>query len=174
MNPLLSPFKKQQPVSFPRRRESRGGNTQLNRPAPWIPAFAGMTSLLWLCLSGNSLLAATPAIDDRFCQQLVKHTPSADVAYQAGVDARGNAVVPADLEGNAALPLPDELTIPLTADLRRYLGISLSAIPFVAKDCCEVQPVLLTLRGDTVLFNGQPLTDAQQDNLAVLCLKPTK
>jgi hypothetical protein len=31
---------------------------------------------------------------------------------------------------------------------------------------------VLTVDGDLVSYNGKPLTDAQQENLAVLCLKP--
>lgn len=51
------------------------------------------------------------------CSRLIRHTPSADVAYQPGVDANGRAVVPADIPGSGAdaLPnlVPDVLEFPL-------------------------------------------------------------
>ncbi len=132
-------------------------------------------SFLTILLAANIASAApSPALDDRFCQALVKHTPSADVAYQAGVDVNGGAVVPADLDTPNTLALPDELTIPLTADLISFLKMDAAALPASAMQRNDIQLGTLTLRGDQVLFNGQPLSDAQQDNLAVLCLKPTK
>ncbi|HAX90797.1 MAG TPA: hypothetical protein DCY07_01115 [Rhodospirillaceae bacterium] len=117
---------------------------------------------------------ASPEIDDRFCEALVKHTPDADVAYQAGVDVDGNAVVPADLDGTNNFALPDEITIPLTADLMIFLKMDASALPASAMQRNDIPLGTLTLRGDQVLFNDQSLTNTQQDNLAVLCLKPTK
>lgn len=52
------------------------------------------------------------------CSRLVRHLPAADVAYQPGVDAKGRAVAPADLDGSGAdaLPnlLPDVLEFPIT------------------------------------------------------------
>lgn len=121
-------------------------------------------------------LAATPTpqIDTRFCQALVKHVPDADVAYQPGIDVHGRAVVPADLDGGNTLTLPDEIKIPLTVDLMSFLNLDQSALPASAMKRNDVQLGTLTLKGDQVHYNGQPLTNAQQDNLAVLCLKPNK
>lgn len=52
------------------------------------------------------------------CSRLIRHTPSADVAYQPGVDAQGRAVAPADVAGSGAeaLPnlVPDVLEFPIT------------------------------------------------------------
>lgn len=152
------------------------------RAASWIfPsrfALLAITLLILFSMTGLSALAApktaaTPIIDDAFCQQLVKHMPSADVAYQAGLDVHGGAVVPADLDNANAFALPDEITIPLTVDLMSFLKMDAAALPASAMGRGDIPLGTLTLRGDTVLFNGKPLSDAQQDNLAVLCLKPT-
>lgn len=52
------------------------------------------------------------------CSRLIRHMPSADVAYQPGIDAQGRAVAPADAPGSAtdALPglVPDVLEFPIT------------------------------------------------------------
>ncbi|MDD3181627.1 MAG: hypothetical protein PHD48_02330 [Alphaproteobacteria bacterium] len=134
--------------------------------------------VLFLLLALVSLmtpsLAATsaPQIDSRFCEALVKHVPDADVAYQPGIDVHGRAVVPADLGSGNTLTLPGEIAIPLTVDLMSFLKMDTSALPASAMKSNDVQLGTLTLTGEQVLFNGQPLTNAQQDNLAVLCLKP--
>lgn len=58
------------------------------------------------------------------CSRLIRHTPSADVAYQPGVDASGRAVVPADIPGSGAnaIPnlLPDVLEFPITINPVSY------------------------------------------------------
>ncbi len=58
------------------------------------------------------------------CSRLVRHQPAPDVAYQAGVDARGRAVVPADIPGSGAdaIPhlLPEVLEFPLTINPVAY------------------------------------------------------
>ena len=56
------------------------------------------------------------------CQRVVRHRPSADVAYQPGVDVRGNPVVAADTAGSFTIPLPDVFEFNITKDLSAYLG----------------------------------------------------
>jgi len=141
------------------------------RKASYLPAFAGMT--LFLCLPLPAP-AEAPALDPSFCRALTKHTPSADVAYQPNLDVHGKAVAPADLPGNATIELPEEITIPLTANLSQFLNLDQSAFPFNTMQRNDINLGTLTVRGEAVFFNGKPLTDAQQDNLAVLCMKPTE
>lgn len=141
-----------------------------------IPTFVGMTMLIVL----SGLLPAHGAEDNRpglspnFCHALVKHKPRSDVTYQDGVDLKGHPVVPADIEGQPRLELPEEISLPLTADLFHFLKLDQSKFPFNAMSRNDINLGTLTVRGDQVFYNGQPLTDAQQDNLAVLCLKPTE
>ena len=127
----------------------------------------------------TDLLKEAPApadgkMDPRVCQALVKHTPSADTAYQpGGVDVNGNSVAPADLPGSPQMKLPDKIQIPLTFSLAKVLNLNTSQFPnSVLGPGTEGNLGTLTVEGDNVSFNGQPLTDAQQDNLAVLCMKP--
>ncbi len=112
---------------------------------------------------------ATPA----FCNALVKHTPDADLAYQSGVDAEGNSVTPADLPGAPQMKIPDKINIPLTLNLAKALNLNTSSYPYnQLGQGTEAQLGMLTVDGDKVLFNGQPISDEQQDKLAVLCLQP--
>ena len=131
-------------------------------------------TVLWGLMAHPSHAAAppTPQIDTRFCQALVNHVPDADVTYQPGVDVHGRPVVPADLESGYENIVPQEITIPLTVDLMHFLKMDTSALPTAAMKRNDVQLGTLTIKGDQVLYNGKPLTSAQQDNLAVLCMKP--
>ncbi|MGJ3261168.1 MAG: hypothetical protein ACFE0S_16335 [Rhodospirillales bacterium] len=67
--------------------------------------------------------AETPKvrITKKDCQRVVRHQASADVAYQPGVDVRGNAVAPADASGGFTIPIPDVFEFNITKDLTAYL-----------------------------------------------------
>jgi hypothetical protein len=56
------------------------------------------------------------------CRRLVRHVPSADVAYKPGVDVRGRPVAPADAGGGPRITLPDVFEFDVTIDVRKYLG----------------------------------------------------
>ena len=116
---------------------------------------------------------ASPTVDLALCNALVKHKPSADVEYQPGVDVRGNPVAPADLAGSPQIKLPDKIQIPLTLSLVKVLNLNTSQYPYNQfGPGTEAQLGSLEVEGDKVTFNGQPLSDEQQSNLAVLCMKP--
>ncbi|MGE4350840.1 MAG: hypothetical protein AB7E52_01465 [Bdellovibrionales bacterium] len=135
----------------------------------------GKSSLFFLLLltcGGVQAAESTPPIDTSFCQALVKHVPDADVAYQPGIDIHGKPVVPADLDSGYHVALPQEISIPLTVDLMSFLKMDTTALPASAMKRNDIPLGTLTIRDNQVLLNGQPLSDAQQDNLAVLCLKP--
>ena len=61
-------------------------------------------------------------ITKKDCRRLVRHTPSADVAYRPGVDVRGRKVVPADAGGRVPLKLPDVFEFNIDVDIRKDLG----------------------------------------------------
>ena len=124
-------------------------------------------------LTSPPALAQSPQLDPSFCQQLVRHVPDADVAYRAGVDVHGRAVVPADLESEQPFALPETISIPLTAQLAQFLAIDMSSFPFNSLKGSDINLGTLTVQKDKVFLDGKPLTSPQQENLAVLCLKPT-
>lgn len=120
----------------------------------------------------QAIASPSPSIDPAFCQALVKHVPDADVAYQPGVDVHGKPVVPADLPDSSRFQLQQPISIPLTADLFKVLNWPATGFPFNTMQRTDINLGTLTVDGDRVLYNGQPLTGDQQDDLAVLCLKP--
>ncbi|MEE3622899.1 hypothetical protein UCD39_02695 [Nitrospirillum sp. BR 11752] len=107
----------------------------------------------------------TIAVDPAACQWAVRHQPAPDVAYQPGVDVDGNPVVPADLDGGPRAQPPQRIEIPLTARLARALPRPAGTV----RPRADAYLGLLTVEGDQVLFNGQPLTDPAEDELAALC-----
>ncbi len=56
------------------------------------------------------------------CRIIDNQTPSNDVAYQAGVDVYGNAVVPADLN-STGFKLPKIIKVPLNINLAERMNI---------------------------------------------------
>jgi hypothetical protein len=139
----------------------------------WIPAFAGITLLLTALSQPVYAATQSSEINPALCSALVKHTPDAGVAYQPGVDVEGKPVAPADLPGAPQMQMPQKITIPLTVSLAKVLNLNTSQYPYNQLGAgTEAQIGTITVEGDKVSFNGKPLTDAEQDNLAVLCMKP--
>lgn len=101
------------------------------------------------------------------CQALVRHVPDDDVAYKPGVDVRGNAVAPADLNGgsNILKSLPKEIEFPVTLDFFEYSGIDvpdgMSGEQSIGK---------ITYRNGRVYFNNEPIgNEATSDELIKAC-----
>jgi hypothetical protein len=142
--------------------------------------FRSFSSILFCLIFGfllqsTAYAADTPSIDPAVCRSVFKHVPDANVAYQPGVDVHGKVVAPADVAGTPQMQLPQTITIPLTLQLAKVLNLNTSQYPGnQLGDTTELGLGTLTVTGDKVLFNGQPLSDAQQDNLAVLCMQPNK
>lgn len=109
----------------------------------------------------------TVQITEADCSQLVTHVAAADVNYQPGVDVNGNAVAPADLNAQPQIRVPDVISIPVTIDLATNLGIN---TPFLARP--TVGTVEVTSDG-RVTFNGQPVGDQAQHELARRCQQQT-
>lgn len=109
----------------------------------------------------------TITVSKSACRALVQHVPDADVAYQPGVDVRGNKVVGADLNGgsNILQSLPKEIEFPVTLDFFAYSGI---AVPDGVSG--EQSIGKITYRNGRVYFNDQPLGDeAYSDELIAAC-----
>lgn len=110
-------------------------------------------------------------VDPAACQWLARYQPAPDVAYQPGVDVDGNPVVPADLDGGHPVTLPPSIPIPITARLARLLGGGGRGGAGVTGGLYRADPFLgvVTLDGDRVLFNGQPVDSSADAELAAVC-----
>ena len=121
--------------------------------------------VILICLTALPANAAKLVLEPGACDQLTKHVASPDVAYQPGFDAYGRPVAPAGLPGPGIALAPIE--IPLSVSLANRIKLP---SPLVADNDAYVGTVMVS--GDTVTFNGQPLTDETEANLAVLCMHP--
>jgi hypothetical protein len=91
------------------------------------------------------------------CASLARLLPSGG-DYQPGVDARGQAVAPADLPA-VSRPKIEEFPIEVTAPI----GGAASGTQQL------LRLGFVTLRGNRAFFNGEPLSDPEQGQLESAC-----
>ena len=114
-----------------------------------------------------SVLADTVEVSRDSCSRLTRHLPDATVAYQPGVDSRGRSVATADYGSTSAVELPERFQIPITVDLADRFGIPKRGD---ANFSGEIQVGLVEVdRYGEATFNGMPLGDQAEDELARLC-----
>jgi hypothetical protein len=123
-----------------------------------------------IALTNLICLVAGPAWADiavtrQDCDRVAQYQQPPGVEYQAGVDAHGETVVPADLGGGSNIKLPETIVIPIELFIQDKYHIPANSVLFAAK--AEIGTV--TVHGDRVYFNGQELTDPEQAALADLC-----
>jgi hypothetical protein len=155
----------------PKRRPAEVNPAHLSLPVCGMPTFAGIVLLGFLLASSAH---AADGLEPSLCQAVVRHTPRADVTYQPGVDVNGNAVEPADVPGSPQMQLPNKIEFPVTVSLARVLNLDTTKFPKTQiGPGTEAWLGTLSVEGNDATFNGKPLTDAQQSNLSVLCMKQT-
>ena len=104
-------------------------------------------------------------VSSKACAEVVAHVPDAGVAYTPGVDVNGNAVAPADLPDTTSPITVDNFPIFLTLDLKKKFQVPESAKLF------KLQAVvgLITIQGNQIFFNGQPIAPGEASLLAAAC-----
>lgn len=109
--------------------------------------------------------SAEIAISRKDCGRLVNHEPAPDVTYQPGVDVHGRPVVPADLGGGQQIQLPDVIYIPIEVLIQDKYGIPANSVLYDATALVGV----VSVRGNQVYFEDQPLTDPEIVALEQAC-----
>ncbi len=102
-------------------------------------------------------------VSKRDCQRLIKHAPSADVAYKAGVDVRGKKVKGADLNPST-IQVPKEITIPLGMEFAGKYGIGAGY-----DATATVGTIKYDLASGGLTYNGKPLTDSDTRAIERAC-----
>ena len=122
-------------------------------------------------ISAMALLVAFAAaaedpivIAEADCRALTRHVPAADVAYEPGVDVRGDAVAPADL-GAPEISLPEEISIDVTALV--YDLLKTTPPPGLRDTAIDLGKFVL--RDGRLTYNGQPLGVAADTALIAAC-----
>jgi hypothetical protein len=126
---------------------------------------AGLALLIALAAAPLSAHEPVLGMTKADCARLVAYVPAPGVDYQPGVDVRGETVVPADLESNVEIALPERFLIPIEVDLAQRLGLPWNPDRFQAEAFIGVVEV----RGERLYFNGQPLQNEEKAELAALC-----
>jgi hypothetical protein len=114
----------------------------------------------------------TVKITSSDCARLVRHNPSADVAYKPGEGVRGKKVAPADVAGSGndigKQLLPEVMEIPIQISPMSGKGYATNGLG-------DSQTTLGTVKYDmnkgTFTLNGQPMGSADQQELANACAK---
>jgi hypothetical protein len=115
-------------------------------------------------------LVAGPATADiavtrQDCDRMTEYQQPPGVEYQPGVNSHGETVVPADLNGGYNIKPPETIVIPIELFLQDKYHIPANSVLWAGK--AEVGTV--TVHGNRVYFNGQELSDPEQQALADLC-----
>ena len=110
-------------------------------------------------------VSAEIAISRKDCDRLVNHEPAPDVTYQPGVDVHGRPVAPADLGGGQQIQLPDVIYIPIEVLVQDKFGIPANSVLYDATALVGV----VSVRGNQVYFEDQPLTDPEIVALEEAC-----
>jgi len=141
--------------------------------------WCGLCAVIVVAMAASSARADSITVSAADCRQLTAHVPDADVAYKPGVDVNGNAVAPADLNGGSSIKIPDEITIPIGVDLADRLGRAQAKQQGITNPTTANRPLLpyqgvvpvgtVTVTGNTVLWNGEPLAPQDEVTLAAAC-----
>ena len=124
--------------------------------------------------------ASTITVRGAECQRLVQHASTNDATYTPGVDVKGKAVAPADLDGGSSIALPEAIDIQIGVDLADRLALKAAknttpatprgqavrkAMPFEGK----VPLGTITVKGQEVFWNGEPMLPQDQVLLTEAC-----
>jgi hypothetical protein len=125
----------------------------------------GSIALVLVAVAWAAPASAEIAISRKDCQRLVNHEPAPDVTYQPGVDVHGRPVAPADLGGGQQIQLPDVIYIPIEVLIQDKYGIPANSVLYDATALVGV----VSVRGNQVYFEDQPLTDPEIVALEEAC-----
>ena len=125
----------------------------------------GSIALVLVAVAWAAPVSAEIAISRKDCERLVNHEPAPDVTYQPGVDVHGRPVVPADLGGGQQIQLPDVIYIPIEVLIQDKFGIPANSVLYDATALVGV----VSVRGNQVYFEDQPLTDPEIVALKEAC-----
>ncbi len=103
-------------------------------------------------------------ITQQDCQNIVAYHTPPGVDYQAGVDADGNPVVPADITPSP-VTLPDSYSFTLNVEAANYLGLT---VPPGTQGLMPVGQVTIYKDG-TATWNGQEMSGEAVAQLEAYC-----
>ncbi|NQV80089.1 MAG: hypothetical protein HQ495_06010 [Alphaproteobacteria bacterium] len=104
------------------------------------------------------------ALSRASCVAIIRYVDTGDAAFKPGVDVHGRPVVGANISEPSTTDVSSDITFTLTLRLGDFgPGIASGLVDSTA----SVGEV--SIRGNNVLLNGQSLSDAQANTLALAC-----
>jgi hypothetical protein len=135
---------------------------------PPMRALCSIAAILFVFAAPEALAASAKGsavkLSRSECRPFVKHESNAE--YKAGVDARGKKVKEAELPGASPIKLPETISIDIGIDLDKKYGLGSGG-----KYTGEGVVGKVTVKGDKVFFNDQPLDQRDQAAVAEACKK---
>jgi hypothetical protein len=141
----------------------------------WIPILSRsvvIVALIVIAITTSRAAERTVAIARSDCELAVRYVAPPGVNYQPGVDVNGRPVVPADLDGDHRLQLPESIPIVITEGVRNRFRVSHNSPLFDADAVVGI--VELRLSDRRLTFNGVELSDPEANALAAMCRDATK
>src|ERR1044072_3338493 len=119
-----------------------------------------------------AFLTAGPALADiavtrQDCDRMTEYQQPPGVEYQPGVNAHGEPVVPADLNRGRNLEAPETNVILIELFLQDKYHTPANSVLWAGK--AEIGTV--TVHGKRVYFNGQELSDPEEQALGAFCVQ---
>lgn len=102
--------------------------------------------------------ARTIVVEDGRCRVVERHVPDDDVAYRPGVDVKGRAVAPADLNGGNQVATPRFVTIPLNIPINQFLPVT---PPFLNDVEVDAGLILVDTETGFLSYDGQRIDQPQ-------------
>lgn len=128
--------------------------------------FALTAVLLPILVLAGPALASNVKLGESVCTQITRQVPADGGAYQAGIDVQGKQVMSADVDTASPIKIPEDISFDYGVDLDKKYGIgstgTASAVPTIGR---------VTIRGNRVYWNGQPLDGADQSAMAAQCAR---
>ena len=123
-----------------------------------------LTLLLNVYPDGSKAETSQIVVTKSECKRLIRHSASADVAYQAGVDVRGKKVKGADLNGGSRIKNPKEISFNYGIDLNEKYGLGSSGAMSGTATLGRVK-----VKGGRVYWNGEPMDGRDQAAIERAC-----
>jgi hypothetical protein len=123
---------------------------------------------LWVVAANDATGETRDLRAESACQALTVHRPASDVAYQAGLDSGGNAVLPADVDQGETLRL-NNINIELKAPLSQ---LAPGRVAMLGASEVAIGTINVDLTSGVATLDGQDLALGRQRRLAEECQAP--
>lgn len=110
-----------------------------------------------------ALAAEELVVPEQECEYLTTYQPSADTAYQPGLDVHGKPVMEADITPSVIRP-PEKYSFDISVDIAENIGLT---VPAGIEGKTKIGTI--TVEKGQIKFNGTPLEGDAEAALKAIC-----